>query len=82
MSLDLDVHAQNLLFREAHTVRTFTDEPVTDEQIRAVYDLVKYGPTAFNQSPLRITLVRSPAAREHLLRHMIESNRPQTAAAP
>jgi 3-hydroxypropanoate dehydrogenase len=82
MSLVLDAHAQDLLFREAHTARTFTDEPVTDEQIQAMYDLVKYGPTAFNQSPLRITLVRSPEARERLLRHMTENNRAQTAAAP
>ena len=37
--------AQDLLFREAHTANAFTDEPVTDAQMRAVYDLVKWGPT-------------------------------------
>ena len=57
MSLALDPAAQDLLFREARTANTFTDEPVTDEQVQAIYDLVKYGPTAFNQTPLRITLV-------------------------
>ncbi|MFF4171298.1 malonic semialdehyde reductase [Streptomyces sp. NPDC001744] len=82
MSLALDPAAQDLLFREARTANTFTDEPVTDEQVRAIYDLVKYGPTAFNQSPLRITLVRSPEARERLVAHMAEGNRPKTAAAP
>ncbi|MFC8173012.1 malonic semialdehyde reductase [Streptomyces sp. NPDC057242] len=82
MSLALDPAAQDLLFREARTANTFTDEPVTDEQVRAIYDLVKYGPTAFNQTPLRITLVRSPEARERLVRHMAEGNRPKTAAAP
>ncbi|WP_327180561.1 malonic semialdehyde reductase [Streptomyces sp. NBC_01334] len=82
MPLVLDAAAQDLLFREARTASTFTDEPVTEEQIRAVYDLVKYGPTASNQSPLRITLVRSPEARERLVRHMAEGNRPKTAAAP
>ncbi|MFF3485484.1 malonic semialdehyde reductase [Streptomyces sp. NPDC002701] len=82
MSIALDAHTQDVLFREAHTARTFTAEPVTDEQIQAIYDLVKYGPTAFNQSPLRITLVRSPEARERLLGHMGENNRAQTAAAP
>jgi 3-hydroxypropanoate dehydrogenase len=74
--------AQDLLFREVRTANTFTDEPVTDEQVRAVHDLVKYGPTAFNQSPLRITLVRSAEARERLVRHMAEGNRPKTATAP
>ncbi|MEW1900559.1 malonic semialdehyde reductase [Streptomyces sp. NPDC086147] len=82
MSLALDPAAQDLLFREARTANTFTDEPVTNEQVQAIYDLVKYGPTAFNQTPLRITLVRSPEARERLVQHMAEGNRPKTAAAP
>lgn len=82
MSLLLDPAAQDLLFREARTANAFTDEPVTDEQVQAIYDLVKYGPTAFNQTPLRITLVRSPEARERLVQHMAEGNQPKTAAAP
>jgi len=82
MSLVLEDAVQDLLFREARTANTFTDEPVTDEQMREIYDLVKYGPTASNQSPLRITLVRSPKARERLVTFMAESNRRKTAAAP
>jgi 3-hydroxypropanoate dehydrogenase len=82
MALALDPHAQDLLFREAHTANTFTDEPVSDEQIRAIYDLVKYAPTAFNQSPLRVTLVRSAEARERLVQQMAEGNRPKTSTAP
>ncbi|GAA3054460.1 malonic semialdehyde reductase [Streptomyces glomeratus] len=82
MSLVLDSAAQDLLFREARTANTFTDEPVTDEQVQAIYDLVKYGPTSMNQSPLRITLVRSAEARERLVRHMAEGNQAKTAAAP
>ncbi|QJT03816.1 malonic semialdehyde reductase [Streptomyces asoensis] len=82
MSLVLDATAQDLLFREARTANTFTDEPVTDEQVQAIYDLVKYGPTAFNQTPLRITLVRSAEARERLVQHMAEGNQPKTAIAP
>ncbi|MEU6891791.1 malonic semialdehyde reductase [Streptomyces sp. NPDC046557] len=82
MSLVLDAAAQDLLFREARTANTFSDEPVTEEQVQAIYDLVKFGPTAFNQSPLRITLVRSPEARERLVKHMAEGNQAKTAAAP
>ncbi|MFI1365373.1 malonic semialdehyde reductase [Streptomyces griseochromogenes] len=82
MSLVLDPAAQDLLFREARTANTFTDEPVTDEHVQAIYDLVKYGPTAFNQSPLRITLVRSADARERLVKHMAEGNQAKTATAP
>ncbi|OQD52468.1 malonic semialdehyde reductase [Streptomyces phaeoluteigriseus] len=82
MSLVLDPAAQDLLFREARTANTFTDEPVTEEQVQAIYDLVKFGPTAFNQTPLRITLVRSAEARERLVRHMAEGNQAKTASAP
>ncbi|MFG3406643.1 malonic semialdehyde reductase [Streptomyces sp. NPDC048142] len=82
MSLVLDPAAQDLLFREARTANTFTDEPVTDEQVQAIYDLVKFGPTAFNQSPLRVVLVRSAEGRERLVQHMAEGNRPKTATAP
>ncbi|MER7835513.1 malonic semialdehyde reductase [Streptomyces sp. NPDC096040] len=82
MSLVLDPSAQDLLFREARTANTFTDEPVSDEQVQAVYDLVKYGPTSMNQSPLRIVLVRSPEARERLVQHLAEGNQKKTATAP
>lgn len=82
MTLALDPNAQDLLFLDAHTANTFSDEPVSEEQIRAVYELVKYAPTAFNQCPLRITLVRSPEARSRLVKHMSEGNRPKTSAAP
>ncbi|MCC3766968.1 malonic semialdehyde reductase [Streptomyces sp. UNOC14_S4] len=82
MTLALDTAAQDLLFREARTANTFSDEPVTDEQIQAVYDLVKYGPTAFNGTPLRVVLVRSEEARERLVAHMAEGNQPKTRTAP
>ncbi|MER7932845.1 MULTISPECIES: malonic semialdehyde reductase [unclassified Streptomyces] len=82
MSLVLDAAAQDLLFREARTANTFTDEPVTDEQVQAIYDLAKYGPTSMNQSPLRVVLVRSAEARERLVQHMAEGNQKKTATAP
>ncbi|MFJ6010619.1 malonic semialdehyde reductase [Streptomyces sp. NPDC092952] len=82
MSLALDPTAQDLLFREARTANTFSDEPVTDEQIQAIYDLVKFGPTAFNQSPLRVVLVRSDDARARLVNHMAEGNQAKTSTAP
>ncbi|MEU8866225.1 malonic semialdehyde reductase [Streptomyces umbrinus] len=82
MSFALDSTALDLLFRDAHTVHAFTDEPVTDEQVQAVYDLIKIAPTAFNQSPLRLTVVRSPEARQRLVQHMAEGNQAKTAAAP
>lgn len=81
-TLQLSPDAQDLLFREAHTASAFADEQVTDEQIAAIYDLVKYGPTSMNTQPLRIALVRDGDARERLLKHMADGNRDKTANAP
>jgi 3-hydroxypropanoate dehydrogenase len=81
-ALELSAQGQDLLFREARTAYSFTDEPVTDEHVRAIYDLVKYAPTSMNQQPLRIVLVRTPEARDRLLRHMSPGNQAKTASAP
>jgi 3-hydroxypropanoate dehydrogenase len=77
----LSADAQDLLFREARTANSFTDAPVTDEQVAAIYDLVKYGPTAMNAQPLRLLLVRDEG-RDRLLKHMSDGNRDKTASAP
>ena len=80
--LELAPQAQDLLFREARTANSFTDEPVTDEQVRAIYELVKWAPTSMNTQPLRVTLVRSQEARDRLVSHMAPGNQAKTAAAP
>lgn len=74
--------AANALFRRAHTAYKFTGEPVTDEQVRALYDLVKHAPTAMNGQPMRITLVRSPEARERLMARLAPGNRAKAESAP
>ncbi|MBF6412018.1 malonic semialdehyde reductase [Nocardia cyriacigeorgica] len=80
--LELDAAAQDLLFREARTANTFTDEPVADEQIQAIYDLIKWGPTSMNQQPLRAVVLRSPEARARLVQHMADGNKDKTTKAP
>ncbi|MBN3585104.1 nitroreductase family protein, partial [Algoriphagus aestuarii] len=80
--MELAKDAQDLLFREARTANTFSGEPVSEEQVRAIYDLVKYGPTAMNTQPLRIVLLRSRESRERLVQHMAEGNQAKTLSAP
>ena len=80
--LALAPEAQDLLFREARTANTFTGEPVTEEQVHAIHDLVKWAPTAMNQQSLRVLLVRTPEARERLVAHMSPGNQPKTRTAP
>jgi 3-hydroxypropanoate dehydrogenase len=78
----LDDAALDTLFREARTANTFTDEPVTVDDIRAIHDLFRFGPTAMNNQPLRLVVVQSPEARERLVQHMGGSNKAKTASAP
>ena len=80
--LELSPEAQDLLFRDARTANTFTDEPVTEEQVRAIYDLVKWAPTSMNNQPLRILLVRTPEARGRLVEQMAGANKAKTSTAP
>jgi nitroreductase len=80
--LALSSEAQDLLFREAHTGYAFTDEPVTAEQFRHIYDLAKWAPTSMNSQPLRIVLVESAEARARLIPLMSGNNQDRTETAP
>ncbi|WP_034266224.1 malonic semialdehyde reductase [Actinospica robiniae] len=81
-TLVLEKTAQDLLFRDARTANTFADEPVSEEQVAAIYDLVKYAPTSMNMQPLRVLIVRSAEARERLVGHMADGNKAKTLSAP
>ncbi len=74
--------AIDVLFREARTANSFTDEPVTAAQVREVFEVVKLGPTAMNNQPMRLLLVEQGEGRDRLVRHMAGSNAAKTAAAP
>jgi 3-hydroxypropanoate dehydrogenase len=80
--LALDDYAQELLFRSARTANTFSSQPVTDQQLAAIYELAKWGPTAMNSQPLRIVAIRTPEARERVVAHLAGGNKARTAAAP
>lgn len=73
--------ALDQLFRNARTVHAFKPVPVTDDTLRALYDLVKWGPTAFNAQPARFVFVRSAEAKERLKPALSAGNTAQTLAA-
>jgi nitroreductase len=74
--------ALNTLFFEARTHNGWRDKPVTDEQLRQIYDLMKWGPTSANSSPARIVFVKSAEAKERLVACMNSGNVEKTRAAP
>ena len=82
MSDKLADAALDQLFREARTYNAFLPKEVTDEQLHALYDLAKFGPTSANCSPMRVVFVKSKAAKEKLKPFLSEGNRAKTLAAP
>lgn len=70
------------LFRTARTQNAFLDKPVEDSQLRALYDLLKWGPTAANSTPARFVFVKSAEAKRRLAPALSENNRDKTLSAP
>jgi 3-hydroxypropanoate dehydrogenase len=70
------------LFRTARSTHAFTAEPVTDATLRQLYELLKWGPTAWNSQPGRYVFVRSAEAKARLAPAISSSNRAKTLAAP
>jgi 3-hydroxypropanoate dehydrogenase len=70
------------LLREARSFNDFTAEPVSDHELRALYDLAKWGPTTANSQPQRIVFLRSAAAKERLGPALSSGNRKKALGAP
>lgn len=77
----IDSAAVDAIFAQARTANSFTGE-VTEGQAQAIYELTKFGPTAFNSQPLRVTYVRSDEARATLVGTLSRGNQAKTASAP
>ena len=78
----LDAAGRSLLFTDARTANTFSDVPVTDEDLADIWDLAKWAPTSANLQPLRLLYVNSTEGRARLVGHMMDGNKEKTLAAP
>ncbi len=74
--------ALDQLFREARSHNKWLDKPVSEDQIRQLYDLFKWGPTSANSCPARFVFVRSPEAKERLKPCLDEGNVDKAMSAP
>jgi 3-hydroxypropanoate dehydrogenase len=82
MKHPLNNEALDQLFRTARTYNTFSDRPVTDQTLRELYELMKWGPTSANLSPARIVFLRSREGKERLRPALAAGNLDKTMAAP
>lgn len=72
----------DLLFREARTHNAWLDQEVSDETLRQLYDLMKWGPTSVNCCPARILFLRTREAKQRLLPALAPGNVDKTMSAP
>lgn len=70
------------LFTQARTQNGYLPTPVPDEQLQALYDLLKWGPTAANSCPARFVFVRSEEGKARLLPCMAPGNQAKVSQAP
>ncbi|WP_303907388.1 malonic semialdehyde reductase [Thiohalomonas denitrificans] len=82
MTGTLDEQALETLFRGARSFSYWQDKPVSDEQLHAIYDLMKRGPTSANCLPARLVFVKSTEAKERLKPSLAEGNVHKSMNAP
>jgi 3-hydroxypropanoate dehydrogenase len=78
----LDDAALNILFREARSYNRWTGEPVPDQTLRELYDLLKFGPTSANSTPARFVFVKSAEAKSKLVACLSPGNVVKVEQAP
>ena len=78
----LDDKGLDLLFRNARSQNGFTTDPVSDEKLRELYEVVKWAPSTMNIQPMRIVFIRSAEARQKLAPALSPGNLDKTLAAP
>ena len=74
--------ALDRLFVAARTHKDWLDRPVSDEDLRQIFDLMKWGPTSANCCPARVVFVKSLEAKEKLLPCLAADNVRKVKAAP
>jgi len=82
MHAPLDDKALAQLFVNARTHNAWQPRAVSDAQLQAIYEAMKWAPTSANCSPARIVFVKSVDAKQKLAPALAEGNRAKTLAAP
>ena len=82
MTAALDQVSLDRLFLQARTQNGWLPTPVSDVELRRIYDIMKMGPTSANSCPARILFVRTPEAKARLLPALSPGNVDKTKQAP
>ena len=82
MAGKVDDATVDVLFRNARTQNGWLPTPVSDAQLRAIYDVMKWGSTSANCCPARLIFLRTPEAKARLIPALSPGNVDKTKAAP
>lgn len=82
MSQILPEASLDQLFRTARTYNGYHDKPVSTEQLHAIWDLMKYGPTSANMLPARMVWCTTPEAKAKLAACVGDGNKEKVLTAP
>ncbi len=82
MKQPLNGEALDRLFRDGRSYNGYHDTPVTREQMNAIWELMKWGPTSANQLPARLVWCDSEEAKARLAAHASEGNKDKILSAP
>ncbi len=82
MAHPLDDAALDAVFRTARSYNGYLDEPVSTEQLHAIWALMKWGPTSANQLPARLVWCVSDEAKEKLAVCVSAQNQHKIRQAP
>lgn len=82
MAEPLGAAALDQIFYAARSYNAYVDKPVATEQLHAVWDLLKFGPTSANCLPARIIWVTSDAAKAKLAALALPANGEKIRSAP
>lgn len=78
----LPAEVLDTLFRHARSQNGWLPNPVTDAQLRELFDLWKWGPTASNGLPARVIFVRTAEGKSRLAPALSAGNLPKVMSAP
>ncbi|WP_242138444.1 MULTISPECIES: malonic semialdehyde reductase [unclassified Sphingomonas] len=78
----LDDAALDQIFRTARTYNGYTDATVSRDDVRAIWDLMKWAPTSANQMPARMIWCTTDAAKAKLADCVSAQNAPKILKAP
>jgi len=76
------IDAMKQLFLDARTYHEWLHQDVSDETLKEIYELMKWGPTSANLSPARIVFVKNGPEKEKLLATLAPLNVEKVKAAP